>query len=62
MFFPQGFCFFRKTSFPKKIKGLEGYGIEVVERVPIEIPPKKENVKYLKTKRDKMGHILTNLS
>jgi len=50
------------TNNPRKIKGLEGYGIEVVDRVPIEIPPKKENVKYLKTKRDKMGHILTNLS
>ncbi len=50
------------TNNPRKIKGLEGYGIEVVERVPLEIPPKKENVEYLKTKRDKMGHILTNLS
>ena len=50
------------TNNPRKIKGLEGYGIEVIDRVPIEIPPKKENVKYLKTKRDKMGHILTNLS
>jgi 3,4-dihydroxy 2-butanone 4-phosphate synthase/GTP cyclohydrolase II len=50
------------TNNPRKIKGLEGYGIEVVGRVPIEITPKKENVKYLKTKRDKMGHILTNLS
>ncbi len=50
------------TNNPRKIKGLEGYGIEVVDRVPIEIPPKKENVEYLRTKRDKMGHILTNLS
>ena len=50
------------TNNPKKIKGLKGYGIDVVERVPIEIPPKQENVRYLRTKRDKLGHLLTNLS
>lgn len=46
------------TNNPKKIKGLEGYGLKIVERVPIEMPPQCENVAYLKTKKDKMGHIL----
>ena len=46
------------TNNPKKIVGLEGYGMEVVERVPIEIPPNEENVDYLKCKREKMGHLL----
>jgi 3,4-dihydroxy 2-butanone 4-phosphate synthase/GTP cyclohydrolase II len=47
------------TNNPKKIVGLEGYGIEVVERVPIETVPTHENRSYLLTKRDKMGHLLT---
>jgi len=46
------------TNNPKKIIGLEGYGLEVVERLPIEIPADKENQKYLRTKKDKMGHML----
>ncbi|MDD5153396.1 MAG: bifunctional 3,4-dihydroxy-2-butanone-4-phosphate synthase/GTP cyclohydrolase II [Desulfovibrionales bacterium] len=46
------------TNNPKKIIGLEGYDLKVTERVPIEVPPGKENIRYLKTKEKKMGHIL----
>lgn len=46
------------TNNPKKVVGLEGYGLEIVERVPIEIPPEKENFEYLKTKKEKLGHII----
>jgi 3,4-dihydroxy 2-butanone 4-phosphate synthase/GTP cyclohydrolase II len=44
-----------------KYVALKGYGLELVERVPLELPPKKENWKYLKTKKDKMGHILKSV-
>ena len=47
------------TNNPRKIIGLQGYGIEVVERVPIETKPNKENVEYLRTKAQKMGHLLS---
>ncbi len=47
------------TNNPKKIIGLEGYGLQVVERVPIEIEPGPENLRYLKTKCAKLGHKLT---
>jgi len=47
------------TNNPKKIVGLEGYGLQVVERVPIEMPATARNRAYLRTKRDKMGHLLT---
>ena len=49
------------TNNPKKIVGLEGYGLEIVERVPIEVPAHIENLKYLQTKQKKMGHLLENL-
>jgi len=46
------------TNNPRKFIGLTGYGLKIVERVPLEIPPNKLNLKYLKTKKEKMGHIL----
>jgi 3,4-dihydroxy 2-butanone 4-phosphate synthase/GTP cyclohydrolase II len=46
------------TNNPKKIYGIEGYGLHVVEEVPIKIPPGEHNVKYLQTKKAKLGHKL----
>jgi len=48
------------TNNPKKVVGLEGYGINIVDRVPIEVVPTTTNRKYLQTKREKMGHLLEN--
>jgi len=50
------------TNNPRKIVGLEGYGLQVVERVPIEVNPKKDNLKYLRTKQKKLGHMIENIS
>ncbi|OGK98575.1 MAG: bifunctional 3,4-dihydroxy-2-butanone 4-phosphate synthase/GTP cyclohydrolase II [Candidatus Rokubacteria bacterium RIFCSPHIGHO2_12_FULL_73_22] len=49
------------TNNPKKIVGLEGYGLTITERVPIEIPANESNRRYLSTKRDKLGHLLSSL-
>ncbi len=49
------------TNNPRKIVGIEGYGLEVVERVPIEIVPQDSNVHYLRTKKAKLGHLLNNV-
>jgi 3,4-dihydroxy 2-butanone 4-phosphate synthase/GTP cyclohydrolase II len=46
------------TNNPKKVVGLDGYGLRIVERVPIQIPPNQNNKYYLQTKRDKLGHLL----
>jgi 3,4-dihydroxy 2-butanone 4-phosphate synthase / GTP cyclohydrolase II len=46
------------TNNPKKIVGLKGFGIEIVERIPIEVKATSTNEKYLKTKRDKLGHLI----
>jgi 3,4-dihydroxy 2-butanone 4-phosphate synthase/GTP cyclohydrolase II len=46
------------TNNPRKIVGIEGYGLKVVERVPIEIAPRAANEKYLRTKKNKLGHLL----
>jgi 3,4-dihydroxy 2-butanone 4-phosphate synthase/GTP cyclohydrolase II len=49
------------TNNPRKIVGIEGYGLKVVERVPIEIPPREANERYLRAKKTKLGHILNNV-
>jgi len=48
------------TNNPKKIVGLKGYNLEIVERIPIEIKPNEVNAHYLETKRDKLGHLILN--
>ncbi|HOV87987.1 MAG TPA: bifunctional 3,4-dihydroxy-2-butanone-4-phosphate synthase/GTP cyclohydrolase II [Syntrophobacteraceae bacterium] len=47
------------TNNPKKVVGLEGYGLKITERVPLEIPPNESNIRYLSTKCTKMGHLLS---
>ena len=46
------------TNNPHKIYGLEGYGMKIIERIPLAIPPCEHNIDYLKTKKDKLGHLL----
>jgi 3,4-dihydroxy 2-butanone 4-phosphate synthase/GTP cyclohydrolase II len=49
------------TNNPTKRAGLEGYGLQIVDRVPLQSDPNPENIRYLETKRDKMGHLLDSL-
>jgi 3,4-dihydroxy 2-butanone 4-phosphate synthase/GTP cyclohydrolase II len=49
------------TNNPAKLVGIEGYGLEVVEKVPLKVRPNEANLRYLETKRDKMGHTLDHL-
>lgn len=49
------------TNNPRKITGLESYGITVVERVPLEVVPRDSNIRYLRTKQKKLGHLFSNL-
>jgi 3,4-dihydroxy 2-butanone 4-phosphate synthase/GTP cyclohydrolase II len=49
------------TNNEQKVVGLEGYGLEIVERVPLVAKPTAQNIQYLRTKRTKMGHKLENL-
>jgi 3,4-dihydroxy 2-butanone 4-phosphate synthase/GTP cyclohydrolase II len=49
------------TNNPKKVVGLAGYGLSIVEQVPIEVASNAHNLRYLTTKRDKLGHSLGNL-
>ena len=46
------------TNNPKKVVGLDGYGLEIVEQLPIKVSPNKHNKIYLRTKRDKMGRTI----
>ena len=49
------------TNNPRKIVGIDAYGLEIVERIPIVVPPNDFNRRYLETKRDKMGHLMDQL-
>jgi 3,4-dihydroxy 2-butanone 4-phosphate synthase/GTP cyclohydrolase II len=49
------------TNNPRKFVGLEGYGLEIVERVPLEVPPSEASRRYLKAKKDKLGHLLRSV-
>ena len=49
------------TNNPAKYGGLDGFGLEMVERVPLEVTPNDENIRYLQTKKARMGHLLEGL-
>ena len=49
------------TNNPKKVVGLEGYGMEIVDTIPLNVEPNPINEAYLKTKKDKLGHKIENV-
>ena len=49
------------TNNPRKIVGLKGYDLDIIERVAIEIKPNKANTNYLRTKKEKLGHLLSKM-
>jgi len=49
------------TNNPKKMIGLSGFGLNILERIPIEVPYRRENIAYMRTKKEKLGHQLENL-
>jgi 3,4-dihydroxy 2-butanone 4-phosphate synthase/GTP cyclohydrolase II len=49
------------TNNPRKFVGLEGYGLEIADRVPLEVPASESSRRYLKTKKEKLGHILRSV-
>ncbi len=49
------------TNNPRKFVALKGYGLEIVERIPLEIHPNAQNLRYLKTKKEKLGHLLSSV-
>jgi 3,4-dihydroxy 2-butanone 4-phosphate synthase / GTP cyclohydrolase II len=49
------------TNNPRKVVGLEGYGLRIVDSLPIQIEPNQHNARYLKTKKDKLGHLLDEM-
>jgi 3,4-dihydroxy 2-butanone 4-phosphate synthase/GTP cyclohydrolase II len=49
------------TNNPRKVLGLQGYGIDVAERIPLEVPARSGNIAYLRTKQEKLGHLFTGL-
>jgi 3,4-dihydroxy 2-butanone 4-phosphate synthase / GTP cyclohydrolase II len=50
------------TNNPRKIVGLEGYGLQIIDRVPLEMPPRQDNIRYLRAKQEKLGHLMSDLS
>jgi 3,4-dihydroxy 2-butanone 4-phosphate synthase/GTP cyclohydrolase II len=50
------------TNNPRKIVGLEGYGLQIIDRVPLEMLPRQDNIRYLRAKQEKLGHLMSHLT